>query len=283
VDGKAGLSPRRGLEELDLLGESLLRKNLSGPSLSSFEARRVERRPLNSLVKEEGDPLSPLSREEVGTRDLTQQLCQQEVEPKNRPTKDLADVTNEHDVKSSRDETKCDYDLKSTKECESTPETNMKPTTECDVAPKWSEIHIEMSKILPRPFLPPLQLQESTEGMSVALHFTSNRVAGWPGAAVVVATLTSRAATALSAISFRPVLPRGCRVRLLPPSTTALPPCSPFTPPPAVTQVLVLAGPEAGVEVPTTLGFVLTYMMEEEQVTDIGKDLRLPEQVWSEP
>jgi len=284
VEGKLEdkvVSPRKGLEELDLLGESLLRENLSGPSLTSFEARRVERRPLNSLLKEEDNPLNSVGRE-VGTRDLTQQLCQLEVEPKNQPTKDLAEITNKHDVKSSQDETKCDKDLQMTKECEASPKSKVKATTECDVAPKWSEIHIEMSKIEPRPSLPPLQLQDSPDGLSAALHFTSNRVAGWPGAAVVVATLTSRAPGPLSAISFRPVLPRGCRVRLMPPSATALPPYSPFTPPPAVTQVLVLAGPEGGGGLPTTLGFVLTYLVEEEQVTDIGKDISLPEQAWAE-
>ena len=116
-------------------------------------------------------------------------------------------------------------------------------------------------------------VQDSEDGLSVALHLTTNSVCGWPGAAVVVVTITTRLQAAITNLHFQAVLPRGCRVKAMPPSTQQLPAASPFAPPPAATQVLVLA------PAPEVLGFVLTYTVEGETVTDIGKDIQLPAEI----
>merc|ERR550519_821495 len=154
--------------------------------------------------------------------------------------------------------------------------TNIAPTEL-----KWDDIHIEVTKIKPNKAIAPLKLQETEDGLSVALHFTSNSVSGWPGVAVVVATLSSRIQTEITDIQLRPVLPRGCRLKLMPPSSTSLPPFSPFTPPPAMTQVMVL-GKSTTCPTPSSVSYVLSYMTEGETVTDIGKDIQLPGEIWAD-
>ena len=117
----------------------------------------------------------------------------------------------------------------------------------------------------------------------MTLHFATNKISGWPGVAVTVLTLSSTLPSEVSDLKFTPVMPRGCKARLLSPSSDCLPPFSPFAPPPAVTQVMIVSGgiSEEESAPPASIGYVLTYMMDGETVTDIGKDIGLPVNIWS--
>lgn len=101
--------------------------------------------------------------------------------------------------------------------------------------------------------------------------------------AVTVLTLSSTFPSEVSDLKFTPVMPRGCKARLLSPSSDCLPPFSPFAPPPAATQVMIVSGgvSEEQSAPPANIGYVLTYTLDGEIMTDIGKDIRLPVDIWS--
>ena len=116
------------------------------------------------------------------------------------------------------------------------------------------------------------------------MHFAANKISGWPGVAVTVLTFSSTFASEISDLKFNPVVPRGCKARVLSPTSDCLPPCSPFAPPPAATQVMIVSGGEVEEQPapPASFGYVLTYKLEGELITDIGKDILLPTSIWSE-
>jgi ADP-ribosylation factor-binding protein GGA len=66
---------------------------------------------------------------------------------------------------------------------------------------------------------------------------------------------------------------QGCKVRLLSPSGTRLPAYNPFLPPPALTQLMLVARPGAA---RVSLRFVLTYTCDGEACSDMGEVPLLP-------
>lgn len=63
------------------------------------------------------------------------------------------------------------------------------------------------------------------------------------------------------------------KVRLLPASGTSLPAYNPFLPPPAVTQLMLLAAPPGAAP---ALKFILTYTCQDEPCTELGEVPSLP-------
>ena len=255
---------KKGMQDLDLLGETLLRENLTGQSLTNFEARKSEKLPLNSM-KREAEPEMP---KKIEAKDLTQELCESI-----NTSCNITNATDEHKPKSSHEETKCD-------------DTPKKKDGQVEEPVKWNDINIAMSKIQPNKAISPIQLgdQGGSDCLNVALHFTTNKISGWPGVAVTVLTLSSTLPSEVSNLKFTPVMPRGCKARLLSPSSDCLPPFSPFAPPPAVTQVMIVScgTSEEQSAPPASIGYVLTYTMDGETMTEIGKDIKLPMDIWSQ-
>ena len=131
-------NPRKGLHDLDLLGESLIRESLSGDCLTSFEARKTCKLPLNCLKKE------PIVTDAIDIKDLTKEL--------------LATSTDTAMSETPSPKQTCDNDNKSSQDVNETKddiETESFPNT----VPKWDDIHIEMTKIKPNKAILPLQLQ----------------------------------------------------------------------------------------------------------------------------
>ena len=128
---------RKGMEDLDLLGETLIRENLTGKSLTNFEARKSEKLPLNSM-KRETETEAP---KKIEAKDLTQELC------KNVTTNCNINATDENKTKSSHEETiKCD-------------DTPKKIDGKVEEPVKWNDIQIAMSKIQPNKAIAPIKLQ----------------------------------------------------------------------------------------------------------------------------
>ena len=128
---------RKGMEDLDLLGETLIRENLTGKSLTNFEARKSEKLPLNS-IKRETETEAP---KKIEAKDLTQELC------KNVTTNCNINATDETKPKSSHEETiKCD-------------DTPKKIDGKVEEPVKWNDIQIAMSKIQPNKAIAPIKLQ----------------------------------------------------------------------------------------------------------------------------
>ncbi|CAL4171616.1 unnamed protein product, partial [Meganyctiphanes norvegica] len=77
--------------------------------------------------------------------------------------------------------------------------------------------------------------------ITVTLHFTENQPR--EDVYVLVVSTTSRNTSPLSNYVLQSVVPKGCKVRLQAPSLTELAGYSPFLPPPAITQIMMIANP----------------------------------------
>ena len=135
------LKTKRGMEDLDLLGESLIRENLSGQNLTNFEARKIEKLPLNTIMKRDA---KPETLKMIEARDLTKELFESSsIDFK------VVNTSDETKPMSSHEETKCDEAPKKVQE------------EDVEVV-KWNDIHIAMSKIQPNKSASPIQLQVNT-------------------------------------------------------------------------------------------------------------------------
>ena len=135
------LKTKRGMEDLDFLGESLIRENLSGQNLTNFEARKIEKLPLNTIMKRDAKPEAPKM---IEARDLNKELFESSsIDIK------VDNTSDEKKPKSSHEETKCDEAPKKVQE------------EDVEVV-KWNDIHIAMSKIQPNKSASPIQLQVNT-------------------------------------------------------------------------------------------------------------------------
>lgn len=250
---------KKGLDDLDLLGESLMKQNLPENKETSFDAKRAEKLPLNLLMKQKDSDIL-----EVEIKDLTNELATSPVMTKDgetEPNELLNSISSQNDATS----TKVSNPANDIKRKDSYPKTDL----------KISDIVVEMSKISPNKELAPITLQSADTGVSVVLHFTTNTPRA--GVAVIVVTITNHQQNNISDIEFRAVVPKGCKVKLMPPTSTGLTSFSPFSPPPAVTQIMVLGNPTLS---SFSLNYLLSYIMEEETMSDMGRDFILPGKLW---
>ncbi|XP_063881113.1 ADP-ribosylation factor-binding protein GGA1-like isoform X2 [Scylla paramamosain] len=107
--------------------------------------------------------------------------------------------------------------------------------------------------------------------VSVILHFTENQPR--EDVAVVVASVMSRNSQPITNYVLQAVVPKGCKVRLQAPSSTSLAAYSPFLPPPAITQIMLIANPN---KLNVSLKVMLSYTLEDDPVTEMGEVESLP-------
>ncbi|XP_029316174.1 ADP-ribosylation factor-binding protein GGA3-like [Cottoperca gobio] len=81
-------------------------------------------------------------------------------------------------------------------------------------------------------------------GVHVSLHFAKDSAPGHPGVAVVVTSTVNTSVLAVKDFLFQAAVPKNMLVKLQPASRTHLPPYNPLLPPPAISQVLLLANPQ---------------------------------------
>uniref|UniRef100_A0A7N6A8F8 Golgi-associated, gamma adaptin ear containing, ARF binding protein 2 n=1 Tax=Anabas testudineus TaxID=64144 RepID=A0A7N6A8F8_ANATE len=81
-------------------------------------------------------------------------------------------------------------------------------------------------------------------GVHASLHFAKDSPPGHPGVAVVVISTVNTSALDVKDFLFQAAVPKTMLVKLQPASGTRLPPYNPLLPPPAISQVLLLANPE---------------------------------------
>ncbi|XP_069386069.1 ADP-ribosylation factor-binding protein GGA1-like [Paralichthys olivaceus] len=81
-------------------------------------------------------------------------------------------------------------------------------------------------------------------GVHISLHFARNSPVGHPGVAVVVISAVNTSTLDVRDFLFQAAVPKTMLVKLQPASGTHLPPYNPLLPPPATSQVLLLANPQ---------------------------------------
>ena len=111
----------------------------------------------------------------------------------------------------------------------------------------------------------------SDEGISIVLHFGKDQPR--TGVFAIVVTIISKMPVPVSDFEFKAVVPKGCKVKLQPASAKEMPAHSPFVPPSAITQVMLIANPKA---MDVSLKYVLSYLVDGEPQTEMGEVAKLP-------
>ncbi|XP_071528868.1 ADP-ribosylation factor-binding protein GGA3 [Panulirus ornatus] len=107
--------------------------------------------------------------------------------------------------------------------------------------------------------------------VTVTLHFTENQPRD--DVSVVVVSTVSHNSQPISNYVLQAVVPKGCKVRLQPPSSNDLAAYSPFLPPPAITQIMLIANPN---KLNVSLKVMLSYSLDDDPVTEMGEVESLP-------
>ncbi|XP_060943870.1 ADP-ribosylation factor-binding protein GGA1-like [Limanda limanda] len=104
-------------------------------------------------------------------------------------------------------------------------------------------------------------------GVHVSLHFARNSPAGHPGVAVVVISTVNTSALQVRDLLFQAAVPKSMLVKLQPASGTQLAPYNPLLPPPATSQVVLLANPQKR---QVRLRYKLTLTHGDQQLMETG-------------
>lgn len=111
-------------------------------------------------------------------------------------------------------------------------------------------------------------------GFHVSLHFARDPPPGRPGVAVVVMSAVNTSALDVRDFLFQAAVPKTMLVKLQPASGTRLPPYNPVLPPPAVSQVLLLANPQRR---KVRLRYKLTLMHGNQHLSETGEIDNFPD------
>ena len=247
-------SRQRGLEELDLLGETAIKSHLTTKSPQFEKKVKV---PLNALAekKKEADLAPPVAAQTAKQpTNLTQTLPSASLSPaKSKPEPTLPS--------------------KSQEQPEPSPPAPSKPApTPSDEPIKLADLEVPLSTIKPGS-TPPLTLQDDPEGLCIVLHF--GRDSPRPHVTPVVVTMINKSSQDMQDFELKCILPKGCKVKLQEASSRELKAHNPFVPPPAITQVMLLAVPPS-IPRPVSLKYVLSYLQDEEPQTEMGECKELP-------
>ncbi|KAJ2949231.1 hypothetical protein O0L34_g6182 [Tuta absoluta] len=285
-----------GWNELDSLGEQLLKQSLpdNAKRIDSFNSKSAKKIPMNALEK--NSPKHGVQTTNNGA------MLDLDFFTKEPPKRDHVETTIPKpfsptddvmvDISTDSDPTACNYNNSNSKpdspldaildlglplngkteevvENKENVLVKKDSVKKCDVKP-LTDIHVTLHGVHPSK-VPPMTVLEESEGVTVVLHYCRDKPR--PDVNVVVVSTTSRCGQPIDDYKFQAVVPKGCKVRLLPPSGTSLPAFNPFLPPPALTQVLLVARPGRA---PVNLKFVITYSVEDEVTSEMGEVARLP-------
>lgn len=244
----------KGLEELDALGEHLLKENLQSSRATSFN-KPPEKVPMNSITKK--DKSNHINDDNMKNLDLNYLI-----------NKDSSQCESRENVKSSRDDDVL-VDISDEKMLDEVDDVKM-PQQNCKNDIKLNDIFVKLENIQASTVKPITMLDEKN-GITVTLHFAKDKPKD--SVYVFVITTISKNTMPLMNYLFQAVVPKGCKLKLQPPSETQLPSFNPFLPPAAITQILLIANPE---RVQVSLKFIISYCMDDETITEMGEVENLP-------
>ncbi|XP_025267283.1 ADP-ribosylation factor-binding protein GGA1 [Camponotus floridanus] len=273
IDSKA-----KALEELNELGEALLKQSLSGTI-----ARSSQGKVNNNIIKNQStsDSVRKQNWSHETSNNISQHIVTEQSDTKKCESNSNFDIS----TASNSSKTNVTANLSCNKninlentetgtqqQLEVTQLLNGASTiadTEAGIKP-LTDIIVNLEDIKPG-INPPLTVIEERNGISVVLHFAQDSPR--PDVSVVVITTMSKNAKPLNNYLFQAVVPKKCKCRLQPPSGTKLPAHNPFLPPSAITQIMLIANP---FKESVYLKFMLSYTMDDETFTEMGEVDRLP-------
>ncbi|XP_071575569.1 ADP-ribosylation factor-binding protein GGA1 isoform X2 [Temnothorax nylanderi] len=270
IDSKA-----KALEELNELGETLLKQSLSCTVSST---RSSQGKISSNVTKSIYDPIRKQNlsydsnnmsqhnaMEQPNTRNCEKNSNMDILAPSNssqiNATADLCKKSSNSEIMNAKIQQQEMMQLRNGMSKIENTEPEIKPLT---------DITICLEDIKPG-INPPLTVIEERNGISVVLHFAqdSPRL----DVSVIVITTMSKNPKPLSNYLFQAVVPKKCKCRLQAPSGTKLPAHNPFLPPSAITQIMLIANP---LKEPVSLKFMLSYTMDDETFTEMGEVDTLP-------
>nr|XP_032635053.1 ADP-ribosylation factor-binding protein GGA1 isoform X2 [Chelonoidis abingdonii] len=128
-----------------------------------------------------------------------------------------------------------------------------------------ANITVPLESIKPSSILPVTVYDQ--HGFRVLFHFARDSLPERPDILVVVISMLSTAPLPIRNIVFQSAVPKVMKVKLQPPSGTELPAFNPIVHPTAITQVLLLANPQ---KEKVRLRYKLTFTMGEQTYNEMG-------------
>ncbi|GBL98807.1 ADP-ribosylation factor-binding protein GGA1 [Araneus ventricosus] len=194
----------KGLEELDELGQSLLKKSLPDtPAVKCEFPSAPQKVPLSQLIQQKSQSKVDASiLNAASSQDVNDVPCLMSSSPLSDKISPACSPA--HSILSLKD------------------------------------IFVPLETIQPGT-LPPLNLHEKN-GLNVVIHFGKDSPR--PDITVMVVSTMSKNSSPVKNVSFQAAVPKSMKIKLQPPSATDLPPHNPILPPAAITQVMLLANPQ---------------------------------------
>ncbi|XP_062853885.1 ADP-ribosylation factor-binding protein GGA1 isoform X2 [Trichomycterus rosablanca] len=143
------------------------------------------------------------------------------------------------------------------------------PSTQDEVS--LASVTVPLESIKPSSMLPVTIFDKHS--LRVLFHFARDSPPSRPDVLVVIISMLSSAPIPLTNIRFQAAVPKTMRVKLQPPSGTDLPAFNPILPPAAITQVLLLASPN---KEKVRLRYKLTFDLGEESHDESGDIEQFP-------
>lgn len=275
-----------GWNELDSLGEQLLKQSLPDnvKRVDSFSSKS-KKIPMNALSspKHEAAPINNGAVFDLDFFTKPEKPIQEEVKvlktPIVTPTDDImVDISTatvpKKLINDSQDIDILNLGIDDKVKRVISKENDVKEDKNDDIAKvvrPLTDINVTIQSVHPSK-VPPLTAFEEDDGVTVVLHFCKDKPR--PDVYVIVISTTSKSSSPIEDYKFQSVVPKGCKVRLLPASGRSLPPYNPFLPPPALTQVMLIAKPPSYAKI--SLKFVITYICDDDMCSEMGELKELP-------
>ncbi|XP_036141563.1 uncharacterized protein LOC118645151 [Monomorium pharaonis] len=243
IDSKA-----KALEELNELGETLLKQSLSGTVSTT---RLTQGKTNSSMTKVQGiiDPI----RKQISSLESSNNMLQYIMTE--QPNTKKYDKSSNLDILASTSSPKINTTVESCKKSTNSEIADAKTEQQevmqlhngmlriVNTMPEiksLTDITVCLHDIKPGT-TPPLTVIEEKNGISVVLHFAQDSPR--PDVFVIVITTMSKNTKPLSNYLFQAVVSKKCKCKLQAPSGTKLPAHNPFLPPSAITQIMLIANP----------------------------------------
>ncbi|XP_034044659.1 ADP-ribosylation factor-binding protein GGA1-like isoform X2 [Thalassophryne amazonica] len=143
-------------------------------------------------------------------------------------------------------------------------ERSLSPTAEAHNV-SLADIIVPLESVKPSSFLPVTVFDKCS--LRVLFHFAHDCPPSRPDVLVVIISMLSSAPVPVTNIRFQAAVPRVMKVKLQPPSGSELPAFSPLLPPAAITQVLLLANPH---KEKVRLRYKLTFILGDKSHDESG-------------
>ncbi|XP_078286944.1 ADP-ribosylation factor-binding protein GGA1-like [Rhinoraja longicauda] len=128
-----------------------------------------------------------------------------------------------------------------------------------------TNVLVPLESIKPSSILPVTVYDKNS--FRILFHFAKDSPPGQPDVLVVVTSMISTAPQTVKNIRFQAAVPKVMKVKLQPPSGTELPAFNPMVPPSAITQVLLLANPQ---KEKVRLRYKLTFAVGDQPFNEMG-------------